>query len=84
MAIVNEEALKNVIKTDKSNIFVLFGEDGYLKKLYVEKIIDYLLADVLLCNCYHLGANRNDVRPTGNDVCAKRITTGKKPTTANQ
>ena len=38
MAIVNEEALKNVIKTDKSNVFVLFGEDGYLKKLYIEKI----------------------------------------------
>ena len=44
MAIVNEEALKNVIKTDKSNVFVLFGEDGYLKKLYVEKITKPLAA----------------------------------------
>ncbi len=38
MAIVFEEALKKAIKTGDKNVFVLFGEDGYLKSTYVEKI----------------------------------------------
>lgn len=38
MAIIFEEALKKAIKTGDRNLFILFGEDGYLKKLYVEKI----------------------------------------------
>ena len=38
MAIVFEEALKKAIKTGDKNVFVLFGEDGYLKSIYVEKI----------------------------------------------
>lgn len=38
MAIIFEETLKKAIKTGDKNLFVLFGEDGYLKKLYVEKI----------------------------------------------
>lgn len=38
MAILYEEALKKALKTGDKNIFVLLGEDGYLKKLYVEKI----------------------------------------------
>ena len=38
MAIIFEEALKKAIKTGNRNLFILFGEDGYLKKLYVEKI----------------------------------------------
>ena len=38
MAIIFEEALKKAIKTGDKNLFILLGEDGYLKKLYVEKI----------------------------------------------
>lgn len=38
MAIVFEEALKKAIKTCDKNVFVIFGEDGYLKSIYVEKI----------------------------------------------
>ena len=38
MAIVFEEALKKAIKTGDKNLFVLFGEDGYLKSVYVEKL----------------------------------------------
>ncbi len=38
MAIIFEEALKKSIKTGDKNLFILFGEEGYLKKLYLEKI----------------------------------------------
>ena len=38
MAIFKEEALKRALKTGDKNVFILFGEDGYLKKLYIEKI----------------------------------------------
>ncbi len=38
MAIFFEEALKKALKTGDKNVFVLLGEDGYLKKLYVDKI----------------------------------------------
>jgi len=38
MAIFKEEALKKAIKTGDKNVFILFGDDGYLKKLYIEKI----------------------------------------------
>jgi len=38
MAIVYEEALKKAIKEDKTNIYILFGDDGYLKKMYKDKI----------------------------------------------
>ncbi len=38
MAIFKEEALKKAIKTGDKNVFILFGDDGYLKKFYIEKI----------------------------------------------
>ncbi len=38
MAIVNEEALKQTLKNKSTNVFMLFGEDGYLKKQYLQKI----------------------------------------------
>lgn len=38
MAIVYEETLKKVLKENKSNVYILFGDDGYLKKLYKNKI----------------------------------------------
>lgn len=38
MAIIYEEALKNEIKKDRATVYILFGEDGYLKKLYMQKI----------------------------------------------
>lgn len=38
MAILYEEALKKALKTGDKNVFILLGEDGYLKKLYVDKI----------------------------------------------
>ena len=38
MAIVNEEALKKAIKSGNTNVFILFGEDGFLKKMQLESI----------------------------------------------
>lgn len=38
MAIVYEEALKTALKTRDKNLFVLLGEDGYLKRFYLEKL----------------------------------------------
>ncbi len=38
MAIVYEEALKKALKEDKTNVYILFGDDGYLKKMYKDKI----------------------------------------------
>ncbi len=34
----NEEALKTAIKQNSKNIFIFFGDDGYLKKMYCDKI----------------------------------------------
>ena len=39
MAIVFEEALKKAIKTGDKNLFMLWGEDGYLKNFYIVYII---------------------------------------------
>ncbi len=38
MAIVYEEELKRSLKNGASNIYILFGDDGYLKKMYKDKI----------------------------------------------
>lgn len=38
MAVIFESALKNEIKNNNRNIYILFGNDGYLKKLYAKKI----------------------------------------------
>lgn len=38
MAVANEEILKREIKNNNANVYVLFGNDGYLKKMYMEKI----------------------------------------------
>lgn len=38
MAIVFEEALKKSLKAGDKNLFMLFGEDGYLKNFYIEKL----------------------------------------------
>ncbi len=38
MAVVNEEILKKEIAKDGVNVYVLFGEDAYLKNMYMEKI----------------------------------------------
>ncbi len=38
MAIFFEEALKKTLKENNKNVFMLFGDDGYLKKLYSDKI----------------------------------------------
>lgn len=41
MAIIFEEALKkNIAKDITTSVFILFGNDGYLKKNYAEKIAD--------------------------------------------
>lgn len=40
MAVVSEQALKNEIKNTARNVFILLGDDGYLKKLYTKKLID--------------------------------------------
>ena len=38
MAVIYEEALKKAIKQNNTSIYILFGDDGYLKKMYKEKI----------------------------------------------
>lgn len=38
MAAIFEEALKSKIKNGNTNVFILYGNDGYLKKLYTQKI----------------------------------------------
>lgn len=38
MSIIFEQALKNEIKNADRNVYILFGNDGYLKKMYVDKI----------------------------------------------
>lgn len=38
MAVILEEALKNQIKKGTANVYILVGDDGYLKKMYLEKI----------------------------------------------
>lgn len=40
MPAISEQILKNEIKKAQKNIYILFGDDGYLKKLYADKIID--------------------------------------------
>ncbi len=39
MAIFGEQAVKSALKNGNKNIYILFGDDGYLKKLYRDKII---------------------------------------------
>lgn len=38
MAAILEQALKNEIKNGNRNLYILFGDDGYLKKNYTKKI----------------------------------------------
>ena len=38
MAVVYEETLKKTLKDNKTNVYILFGDDGYLKKMYKDKI----------------------------------------------
>ncbi len=39
MAAIYEEALKKAVGADKSNLYLLFGEDAFLKQMYLNKII---------------------------------------------
>ena len=45
MAIHFEEALKNILKKGDKNVFVLLGEDGYLKRFYVDKLTKNIASD---------------------------------------
>lgn len=38
MALVFEDVLKAALKLNNKNVFVILGDDGYLKRFYVEKI----------------------------------------------
>lgn len=40
MAIISEQALKKEIKNGDRNVYILLGDDGYLKKLYTKKLTD--------------------------------------------
>lgn len=44
MALVFEEALKSAIKTNDKNVFLILGDDGYLKRFYIEKIVKSITA----------------------------------------
>lgn len=39
MASLNESALKEKIKNSPEGIYLIYGEEGYLKKVYVDKIV---------------------------------------------
>ncbi len=39
MPVINESGLKDAIKNNPSGIYLIHGEESYLKKIYVEKII---------------------------------------------
>ena len=39
MAVINEDAFKSRIKSGSlAPVYIIFGDDGYLKKMYVEKL----------------------------------------------
>ena len=39
MAVINEDTFKNQLKAGKlAPVYIIFGDDGYLKKMYVDKI----------------------------------------------
>ncbi|MBR6533109.1 MAG: DNA polymerase III subunit delta [Clostridia bacterium] len=38
MAVIYEQTLKTEIKNDNKRVYILFGNDGYLKKMYTSKI----------------------------------------------
>ena len=38
MAAISEEILKSTLAKEQKNIFLIYGEDDFLKKMYVEKI----------------------------------------------
>ncbi len=45
MPVINESGLKDVIKTNPSGIFLIHGEESYLKKVYIDKIIKKTVDD---------------------------------------
>lgn len=40
MPLISEQILKSEVKKAQKNIYILFGDDGYLKKFYSDKITD--------------------------------------------
>lgn len=57
MAIVFEDALKKNISKDKLlPVYILFGEDGYLKKSYSEKILKLITEPDDVFNCVKFGS----------------------------
>ncbi len=58
MAIVFEEALKKNIKADGLlPVYILFGEDGYLKKSYSDKILKLVAEPDDIFNCSKFGGD---------------------------
>ena len=52
MAIIYEDALKAQLKAKKIlPVYIISGDDGYLKQLYVNKIISELEATMRLTGC---------------------------------
>ena len=39
MPVLNESALKEKLKSNPVGIYLIYGEENYLKKVYTEKII---------------------------------------------
>lgn len=58
MAIIFEEALKKYITADKlMPVYILFGEDGYLKKNYSDKILKLITQPDDIFNCCKFGGD---------------------------
>ena len=58
MAIVFEDTLKKSISRDKLlPVYILFGEDGYLKKNYSDKILKLITEPDDVFNCSKFGSD---------------------------
>ena len=57
MSAINEETLRREIEKDKYRIYVIFGEDGFLKKTYVDRIISKMADEDDVFNFQRFGEN---------------------------
>lgn len=53
MPAINESAFKDIIKNNPVGIFLIYGEEGYLKKAYAEKIISKTVDDAFADFNFH-------------------------------
>ena len=58
MAVINEDAFKARIKSESlAPVYIIFGDDGYLKKMYVEKLTKMTADKDDVFNYHRFGAD---------------------------